>query len=80
MGQDRDDIGIGMDSGLRLRLHTGCLFHDANMSRFLGQEEQIVGPEEQNVGQEEQNVVQGEKNVGRFRFSCINICCYSFTL
>ena len=57
MEQDRDDIGIGMDSGLRLRLHTGCLFHDAKMSRFLGQKEQIVGKEEQNLGQEEQIVV-----------------------
>ena len=65
MEQDRDDIGIGMDSGLRLRLHTGCLYHDAKMSRFLGEKEQIVGQEEQNVGKEEQNVVQGEQNVGQ---------------
>ena len=50
MEKDRDDIGIGVDSGLQLRLHTGCLLHDAKMSRFLGQEEQIMGQEEQNVG------------------------------
>ena len=57
MEQDRDDIGIGMDCGLRSRLQTGCLLDDAKMSRFLGQEEQIVG-------QEEKNVVQGEQNWG----------------
>ena len=50
MEQDRDDIGIGMDPGLQLRPHTRCLFHDAKMSRFLGQEEQIVWQEEQNMG------------------------------
>ena len=50
MEQDRDDIGIGMDPGLQLRLNTGYLFHDAKMDRFLGQEEQIVGQEEQNMG------------------------------
>ena len=50
MEKDRDDIGIRMDSGLRLRLHTRCLLHDAKMSISLGEEEQIMGQEEQNVG------------------------------
>ena len=72
MEKDRDDIGIGVDSGLQLRLNTGCLRHDAKMSRFLGQEEQIMGQEEQNVGAGgakrgagEQNVEQGEQHGGR---------------
>ena len=50
---------------LSLGLHIPTGHAPAKMSRYLGQEEQIMGQGEQIMGQEEQNVGQGEQNVGQ---------------
>ena len=43
--------GMRMDSGLRLRLHTGCLLHGAKMSTKWERVSQKVGEGEQKVGE-----------------------------